>query len=179
MNRTHLLNDLQSRVLRQQEWMEQWKNLDEDYLLAKVDAGKWNVAEIMEHLLRYGDFYLPVIQERLTSAPHQPHDHYSPGWLGNYFAKSLLPDTKKMKTFKNMNPALEGGVRSAYFQQLQAQLTQWEALLKVAKDKDLQRTLTPISISQWIKLRMGDTLRVVIFHQDRHFEQMEGLLRRL
>lgn len=80
---------------------------------------------------------------------------------------------------RNGESAFGGNFRLLHFQQLQAQLTQWEALLKVAKDKDLQRTLTPISISQWIKLRMGDTLRVVIFHQDRHFEQMEGLLRRL
>lgn len=179
MDRNSLLNDLHRRILRQQQWMEQWKAMEEEFFFIRPAAGKWNVAEIMEHLLRYGDFYLPVVQERLTAAPESQRNSYRPGWLGNYFAQSLLPGAKKMKTFKKMNPTLEGSVRQGYFLALQEQIHQWNTLLQMAQTKDLQRIVTPISISQWIKLRMGDTLRVVIFHQDRHFEQMESILRPL
>jgi hypothetical protein len=46
-------------------------------------------------------------------------------------------------------------------------------LLEQAKTVDLTRTKTSISISSWIKLRLGDTFRVVIYHNQRHMEQAE------
>src|SRR5690606_41809639 len=44
-------------------------------------------------------------------------------------------------------------------------------LLEASKRVDLTQVKTSISISKWIKLRLGDTLRVVIYHNRRHIVQ--------
>ena len=48
-------------------------------------------------------------------------------------------------------------------------------ILKIAKTKDLNKIKTAISISKWIKLKLGDTLRVVIYHNKRHIAQANKL----
>jgi hypothetical protein len=49
-------------------------------------------------------------------------------------------------------------------------------LLEQGKKVDLTRTRTSISISSLIKLRLGDTLRVVIYHNQRHLAQVRRIL---
>jgi len=50
-------------------------------------------------------------------------------------------------------------------------------ILEVSKNIDLTGTKTAISISKLIKLRLGDTLRVVIYHNERHIQQANNALR--
>ncbi|MGA6926679.1 MAG: hypothetical protein WBY88_13405, partial [Desulfosarcina sp.] len=52
-------------------------------------------------------------------------------------------------------------------------------LLKKAKNVSLTRTKTGISISRFIRLRLGDTFRVVIYHNQRHLLQAERALQSL
>jgi hypothetical protein len=49
-------------------------------------------------------------------------------------------------------------------------------LLTKAQSVDLNKVKTSISISRWIKLRLGDTLRVVIYHNQRHMKQAGRIL---
>lgn len=44
-------------------------------------------------------------------------------------------------------------------------------ILKNATSVNLNKTKTGISIAPWIKIKLGDTLRVVILHNQRHMEQ--------
>ena len=174
MQSSDLISDLTARtkdmIQRAQQLLEQ----PEDTLNAKPSAGSWSALECIEHLNRYGDFYLPEIRERLANAPRNTTGTFKTGWLGNYFAKSLLPKPKlnKMKTFSSMDPAgsqLGKAVLTTFLQQQQDLLR----LLEQAKATDLTKTRTSISISPWIKLRLGDTFRVVIYHNQRHMEQAE------
>lgn len=41
----------------------------------------------------------------------------------------------------------------------------------MARNKDLGKIKTSISISKWIKLKLGDTFRVIIYHNERHIVQ--------
>ena len=43
---------------------------------------------------------------------------------------------------------------------------------------DLNKTKTAISISKLIKLKIGDTFRVVVYHNERHLIQAEKILNR-
>lgn len=42
---------------------------------------------------------------------------------------------------------------------------------KNQKNIDLNKTKTAISISKWFKLKLGDTFKVVIYHNERHIAQ--------
>ena len=49
-------------------------------------------------------------------------------------------------------------------------------LLESAKSKNIGSIRTPISISRFIKLKVGDTFRFLIAHEQRHFVQIENVL---
>ena len=102
---------------------------------------------------------------------------FKSGWLGNYFANSMLPKEKlnKMKTFKDKNPLnsnLDNSVISVFLEQ-QTQLLE---LLQKANNVSLNKVKVKVSIAQWLTIKLGDTFRFVIFHNERHIKQMERIL---
>ncbi|WP_029038862.1 DinB family protein [Salinimicrobium xinjiangense] len=132
----------------------------------------WSPLECIEHLNYYGDYYVPEIEARIDSSPHPAEETFKSGFLGNYFAKSMLPkeNLKKMKTLKASNPLgkkLSKEVIDHFIKHQQKLLE----LLKKAKGVSLTRTKTGISISKYLKLRLGDTFRVVVYHNQRHLLQ--------
>ena len=71
----------------------------------KAGDNIWSVLECIEHLNRYGDYYLPEIEERILKSKTTPDAIFKAGLLGDYFAKSMLPKDplNAMKTFKDKN----------------------------------------------------------------------------
>ena len=176
---TLLIADLIKRTKDHLHQAETFLQQPIDTLNWKENAEKWSILECFEHLNRYGDFYIPEITKRIQAAPkNTATDVFKSGLLGNYFAESMLPKEKlnKMKTFKSMNPAgstLDKAVIEKFIQQ-QKQLLN---LLEQAQKVNLSKTKTSISISKLIKLKLGDTFRVVIYHNYRHLVQANGVLK--
>lgn len=77
-----------------------------------------------------------------------------------------------MNTFKEMNP-FEKNLDQSVIDKFIKQQKELLDLLKLAESKNLTKIKTRISISKWIKLRLGDTFRVVIYHNFRHIKQAE------
>ncbi len=179
MNSETLIIDLVNRTKENLNKVQSFVDLNKEVLNYKASPEKWSVLECIEHLNRYGDFYIPEIKQQIQSSNYKHSDHFKTGVLGNYFAKSMLPKEKlnKMKTFKPMNPIgskLNKEVLSKFITQQQMLLD----LLNKARSVNLTKTKTGISISKWIKLRLGDTFRVVIYHNQRHVVQAGNVLER-
>ena len=177
MKSKQLLNDLSTRTEKSIEECKEFLNLSDEVLNHKSDPKSWSILECLEHLNRYGDFYIHEIEKRIKNSKYGSSDEFKSGWLGNYFAQSMLPKEKlnKMKTFKSMNPVgstLNRDVIDKFISQQSKMLE----LLRLAHNVNLTKTKTSISISTWIKLRLGDTLRVVIYHNDRHIVQAKTAL---
>ena len=147
------------------------QDLDTEILNRKSDTESWSALECIEHLNRYGDFYIPEINRRLNAATEEKIDEFKSGLIGNYFAKSMQPGQKPMKTLKTMNPAQSSQVRPDVLDVFIAQQKQLLIILQKAQNYNLTRIKTSISISNVLKLRLGDTLRVVIYHNSRHMAQ--------
>jgi hypothetical protein len=172
MNAALLIQDLVKLTQENRREALAFKDLSDEVLNFKQDAETWSVLECIEHLNRYGDFYIPEISKRLNKSKYPKSTNFKTGWLGNYFAKSMLPKEKlnKIKTFGSMNPnnsTLDRGVLDKFIRQQDALID----LLEQAKITNLTKIKTAISISKWIKLRLGDTFRVVINHNLRHIVQ--------
>lgn len=154
-------------------------NLDD--LRWRQGANEWNVLECLEHLNRYGAFYLPEIKRKIEAfSGTNPSDQFKPGILGNYFVSLIQPKEtlNKMTTTKSMNPlnsSLDQSTIRQFIDQQQLLLT----LLEKARTVDLNRIRTSVSISRFIKIRLGDTLRFVVEHNLRHITQANHLLRKL
>lgn len=172
--RENLLQDLKEQTERNTKKVLTFKELTSDKLNFKKSAESWSILECLEHLNRYGDFYLPEIEKViLTTAKASSATHFKGGVLGNYFANSMLPKNgkvNKMKTFKKMDPAnsdLDITVLEKFLKQQERMLV----LLDMAKDVDLVRTTTGITLTSWLRFRLGDTFRFTINHIERHVGQ--------
>ncbi|MFT6810481.1 MAG: hypothetical protein ACJA01_003725 [Saprospiraceae bacterium] len=152
------------------------KELSDDKLNWKSGLDRWSILENLEHLNRYGYFYLPEIQNRINQSVSKASVEFKSGILGNYFAKSMLPKQKlnKMKTFDSMNPLNSNLDRTTIDRFLSQQRTTLD-LLDAARQINLTKVKTSISISKFIKLRLGDTFRVIIYHNYRHMVQIQNV----
>lgn len=180
MTNTKLINDL---ITRTQHILQQATSLQshsDEILNFKSDAKSWSILECLEHLNRYGKFYLPEIAYRIRTTKHEAVQTFKTGCLGNYFAKSMLPKKRlnKMNSPTSMNPLGSDLSRETLIVFIRQQEEMLE-LLNRARKINLNKTKTSISISKWIKLRLGDTFRVVIYHNQRHFAQIEKVLLQL
>lgn len=171
-----LLKDLIKRTQKHLAAAQEFKKLTTKELNQKDQPQSWSILECIEHLNLYGDYYLAEIEKQIKNTRYQvPQNDFKSSWLGNYFATAMLPKKKvnKMKTFKDKNPLgsqLDSTVLDKFINQQKKTLV----LLEAAKKIDLIRTKTGISISKWIKLRLGDTFRVVIYHNYRHIVQAQN-----
>ncbi len=174
MNRNTLIEELKKVTSDLISQAAEFKKLSIKELNYRASADSWSILECLEHLNRYGDFYLVEIEKRMLAAPvDKEADQFRPGRLGNYFTDMIRPKegvVKKMKSPKNMNPLhseLGPTVIDRFLKQQQRMLQ----LLDQAGTVNLTKTKTAISISNLIKLRLGDTFRFVIYHNQRHLLQ--------
>lgn len=172
-----LIDELKKITNENQEFVENLLNLSDEKLNFRLSEKSWSILECLEHLNLYGKFYIPEINKRIKNSDTKPTEIFSSGILGNYFAKSMLPkeNLNKMKTFKSMNPIhsnLDKNVLNEFITQ-QKQMIQ---LLNDAENVNLNKVKTSISISNLIKLKLGDTFRFVIYHNLRHVEQAKRTL---
>ncbi|RXM53342.1 MULTISPECIES: DinB family protein [unclassified Chryseobacterium] len=173
-----LLDELKSRTGQHLQYAENLLLKTEEELNFRMSTDSWSALECLEHLNRYGDFYIPEISRRISSSTTIPASHFKPGLLGNYFAKSMLPKEKlnKMKTLKAMNP-IHSQLNKEVVTEFIKQQRQLLDLLEKAKHINLEKTKTAISLSKLITLKLGDTFRFVIYHNARHIAQMERVLK--
>lgn len=174
---SEFLNELRNRTAEHLQFAEMLSLKTENDLNFRTSTESWSTLECLEHLNRYGDFYIPEIIRTISSAGKPSQFYFKPGILGNYFAKSMLPKEKlnTMKTLKAMNPIhsnLDKSVVDTFIKQQKKMLE----LLEEAQYIDLEKTKTSISISKLIKLKLGDTFRFVIYHNARHVEQIKRIL---
>lgn len=159
--------------------VENLKNQPIEILNWKQDSESWSALECIEHINRYGDFYIPEITNRINASIHKSSEIFKSNWLGKYFSKmvSYNENLNKMKTFKSMNP-LNSKLNTQTLEKFINQQHQIIELLDNSKFVNLDKTKTAISISKLIKLKLGDTFRVLIYHNERHIKQAEKALKK-
>ncbi|WP_106792199.1 DinB family protein [Aquimarina sp. Aq78] len=167
-----LLLDLVERTRKNINEAEKYNQLSIEKLNWKNTPESWSILECLEHLNLYGDYYLPEIEDRMLRSKRKNASVFKSGLLGNYFAKMMLPREKlnTMKTFKDKNP-INNDLDEKCIDRFIAQQHKTLELLDIARNKDLSKIKTSISISKWIKLKLGDTFRVLIYHNQRHIVQ--------
>lgn len=175
-NKTQLIQQLQKEVRRQSEIVTgHFQKLSDDKLLAITAKGGWSVIQNLEHLNLYYDYYNPAIKDSLEQAQKDnAASVFKSGWLGSYFTNSMDFRKKgKIKAFKDYIPEVDlmPEVVMTKFLSNQDELIK---LLENAKDYDLTKIKTAISLTRWIKMRLGDVFQFVIMHNERHIVQAQS-----
>ncbi len=172
----HLLKVTQDHI----SFSENLLKHDDIVLHHKADEKTWNILECIEHLNLYGDYYLPQISQSIKQNKSNNSLIFYKGVLGNYFAKSMLPvkGMKKMNTFKSKNPINKKLTKDCILRFIDQQ-KQLIVLLNLSKNINLNAIKIPITISRFIKLKLGDIFLFVINHNSRHIYQIENILKTL
>lgn len=180
-NTIELLSSLQQDVQQMLTRIEDIRALSDTDLNRQPAPGKWSIAQVLEHLNSYNRYYLPEMDKAL--AKEFPFNaRFKAGWFGNYFTNMMAPKaqkmTNKMRSPKDHVPAerLDSAKVLAEFLKGQSRLI---AFLRQAEKNDIGKLKVPISISRFIKLKLGDTFRFLIAHQQRHFVQIDNVLKAL
>lgn len=174
-----LLEELQSATRQLIADAMLLKTEDPGNMLESPGPGKWSVVQVLEHLNSYGRYYLVAIERSLTQN-RQAVDFFTPGWLGDYFTRLMQPREdgtlkRKLQAPKDHRPPATLDVipvLTEFIEQQQHLLT----LLENAKEKNIGAIRTPVSISKFIRLKLGDTFRFLIAHEQRHFVQIRSAL---
>ncbi len=172
-----LLKALLETTLENLKAVEHFKSEPMEILNWRQDSESWSILECIEHLNKYGGFYIPEIKNKIETSKYVSSELFRSNWLGRYFSKmvSYNENSSKMKTFKSMNP-LNSKLTIQTLEKFKSQQYQIIELLNKSKNVDLDKTKTAISISKLIKLRLGDSLRVLVYHNERHVKQAEKVL---
>ncbi len=164
---------LNSQILPLSEEQKNWKK----------DQNSWSLNEIFAHLNEYAAYYHKAMQRKIeTTRFRTPRENFVSSPLGRSAWKSMklgnLQNVKrKMKSPRNYNPVhhpeLVKGDDSERFEKEQHDLLQ---IIKSAATINIRKAKIPISISKIIRLRFGDALLFIVYHNERHVRQALNLI---
>lgn len=178
---TQLINSLENTVQQTIASARRFKTLDKNALCHAAE-GKWSIVQILYHLNSYNNYYLPHINDVIKRGSNIPAAAtFKAGLIGNYFTNAMLPGSNN--TIKNPMKAPADHVPDTNYDDLTAidgfieGQTFLLQLLHEARQVNMTRLKVPISISKFIKIRLGDTFRFLVAHQQRHFVQINTILK--
>lgn len=155
--------------------------LTKQQLNFKPSANKWSIAEIFGHLNIIHDLQVRCILSRITLAPDVKTDHFRSGWLGEWLYQRMMPRPDGT-VFKISSPRSAHACREGLdgHDELQRFLQQCDALddiLRHVSTKDLRGIKIPLSFTKFLRLRLGDNLRYIVAHNERHLLQAHRVMK--
>jgi DinB superfamily len=181
MNSNTLLQNLQDDVRQIIFIANQLQQCPNEILVKQPEPNAWSVAQVLEHLNIYSRYYIDAIEKQLHRNQTAASNNFTPGWLGNYFTNLMKPKKgntilKKMKAPKNAIPSLQPNANDMLSEYINHQHHLLN-VLTIAKSVNLNANRIPTSLSKLIQLKLGDTFRFFIAHEQRHFLQIANVLK--
>ena len=176
-----IIDHLDHLVLDQQKYLEEKvQPLDEEALRWRPGPKRWNVFEVVEHLNRFADHYLPKFDEIIERPKKlKKRNSYRSGPIGEYVVKIVKPVNgvivNKANSPRRANPFLRQLDRSVFDTHIKQQKDLRE-ILDSARHLDLGRNRIPIVGANWLRFNLGDSLRIMIHHAERHYVQLDNLV---
>jgi hypothetical protein len=176
-----LIDQLEADVKQLIAAAEHLRIADPVKLSYSVKEGSWSVAQVLEHLNMYNRYYLPAIEKSLIHITKDTNAWFIPGFWGDYFTKMMAPKDlyeikNKMKTPKGYVPDKGVNINNVFTEFLQHQ-NKLLQLLEVSRRRNLNSIRIPVSISKFVKLKLGDTFRFLVAHEQRHMIQARNAIK--
>lgn len=150
----------------------------------KKDSETWSVNEIFAHVNEFSAYYHEAFRSRIEKTRFRdPKETFISSPLGKSAWKSMklgnaLNVKRKFKSQRSNNPdhhpELVKGNDLELFIEQQHELLQ---LIDLAATVNLRKAKVAVSPSPMIRLRLGDALLFVVYHNERHVRQALNLLK--
>ncbi len=158
-------------------------DLTSEQLNWRPNENTWSINDVLAHLNAYANYYHSAFLKKIESTRFtNTKEKFISSPLGRSAWKSMklgnLKNIKrKFKAPKGYNPLIdkeiaEGDQRSI-FKASQEELLN---IIHRSSQVNMRRVKIPISISKAIRLRLGDALLFVIYHNERHVQQALNLI---
>ena len=169
-----LLEELTAITRQNIEEARQLLLLDDKALNARSGPKSWNALECLAHLLIDGDFYHHRIASAMANNSSTPDENFTPGFWGELTVKQLKPNKKQRKLptipqFNTLGSKLDKQTIRTYIAHQKHLLE----LLAKAADVSLNKLKVDTFLGRWHKLKLGDILRCVVYHNQRHMQQAQ------
>lgn len=176
-----LIDKLESDIKQIIAAAEHLRTADPIKLNYTSNQDSWSVAQTIEHLNMYNRHYLPLIEKSMVHITKDISAWFIPGFWGNYFTRMIAPTNvyeirNRMKTLKNFTPTVGLNVDAIFNEFLQHQ-NKYLHLLEVARRRNLNNIRIPITISRFIRLKLGDIFRFLVAHEQRHMIQARNAVK--
>lgn len=158
-------------------------SLNINQLSWKPNSQSWSIIEILAHLNQYAHYYHEAFITKIEQTKFtEPKSQFISSPLGKSAWKSMKLGAannvkRKFQSPKNYNPIVHPEIVSdnelIIFEKKQLELID---IIEKSKTVNIQRVKIPISISKFIRLKLGDALLFVIYHDERHLQQIKNLL---
>jgi hypothetical protein len=139
----------------------------------KPSADRWSVAQCFDHLLTTNNGYFPVIDSVIAGHKQTLWTRVPglPKLAGKLLIKSLDPaSTRKLKAPKSFQPA-QSDISGSVLNDFIAQQTKIVEKMKATEQLDLERIVISSPISAAITYSLMDAYRIMVVHEQRHFQQ--------
>jgi uncharacterized damage-inducible protein DinB len=179
-----LLNDLNGITQSSVSFIQKKiSRLSDHQLNWRPNMNTWSLNDILAHLNSYAHYYHPIFKKKIEGTKFKTaKEKFVPSPLGKSAWKSMKLGRaknikRKFKAPKPYNPRLstellEGNQIEIYLQEQNKFLS----ILDQAQEVNLKKVKVPISISKIIRLRLGDALMFVTYHNERHIQQAANLM---
>lgn len=182
MKRSELIESLMADTYRIIEEVKHIASLEEELIARRSNPDRWSAIECLEHLNIADAHYLIQFDRKLSLAKPCDRESYKPGWLGNYFVKMIKPKAdggipSPMKTMRKFDPEVK--VQRDTISKFLEDQEEILGYLSLCKTLDLQKIKIPSAIGAIVTFRLGDALRFLIGHNQRHIIQANNVLKEL
>jgi len=158
-------------------------HLGENQITWRPSKDSWNIQEVLSHLNSFTSYYHQVFIDKIKNTKYKNvKEHFVPSPLGRSAWKSMklgrLNNVKrKFRAPRNLNPYLNPELidQNAVEKFIQNQ-DELIDILNKAEQVNLKKVKVPISISKIVRLRLGDALMFVIYHNERHIQQVKNIV---
>lgn len=150
-------------------------HLSSDELNRKSNPESWSAAECFQHLIFTKGLYLTHFSDisKTESGNGMDSFTYKHSFWGKLILYFVNPKTKiKSKTTASFNPSNSKVDRDVVKKYLE-QHDQFTNAISGMKYLDLKRLRMTSPINSKIKYNLGDTIRILLLHDQRHVQQAE------
>ena len=155
------------------------KDLSKSQLNWKVSKNTWNINEILAHLNEYSNYYHNTFIYKIENTRFRSSKE---GFISSPLGKAAWKAMKlgnaknikrKFKSPKECNPIISPNILKG--NQINNFLNQQKKLLSIIEkctNINIRRIKIPTSRSKVVRLRLGDALLFLVYHNERHIQQI-------
>lgn len=158
------------------------KKLSPNQLKWVPNPGVWSVEQVLAHLNEYGNYYHPTITKKIEITRFlSTKEAFLSSPMGRSAWKSMkLGKAKNIKRKfnapKEYNPSIHPSIlKGNEYETFVKQQNDFLEIIEKSKSVNIRRVKVPISISKIIRLRLGDALLFITYHNQRHVQQILNL----